>query len=62
MIEYWGSKDTYQKVEPDKQKSEEKGRGSIVITNDNRNVYPNTPQARGDKTMRVPFSTQLGLA
>jgi hypothetical protein len=44
VVEYWGSKDTEIKSEPTEQRADDKGRGSIIITNDNRHVYPQTPQ------------------
>jgi hypothetical protein len=61
MAEDGGSKDTQKVASSDEEKPEEKGRGSIIITNDNRHIYSHEPQQESKKPSWVEKGTLVVL-
>ncbi|MFY9759000.1 MAG: hypothetical protein WAK32_01150 [Xanthobacteraceae bacterium] len=61
MVEYGGSKDAHATGNDDKSQADDKGCRSIVITNDNRNVYPHAAQENGKKPNWVEKGTLIVL-
>jgi hypothetical protein len=62
VVEYWGTKDTQATSKDDKSHADEKGAGSIVITNDNRQIYPHATQESRKKPSWVEKGTLIVLA